>query len=1004
MTVPDWNEISQSEEPAARLLESLGWKYVAAEDLEAERGSLKEAVLAGRLEAALKKLNPWISDGNVKKAVRDLTLFTAASVMEANEKVYNAVAFGMTVEQDLGQGKKGQPVKVIDYENLGNNEFIFTRQHRVSGSKVQIAPDLVLFVNGLPLVVLECKSPKLYNPMDQGIEQLVRYQELTEGFKGQGAPLFFQYAQIVGAIAGSGGAQYATYGTRPHRFSEWKIAWPATMEEIQKKIGRLPTPQDVLIFGMLNPENLLDLVRNFIVFDTEGQGKVKKLARYQQFIAVNKALGRILDQDRRMARKNRGGVVWHTQGSGKSLTMLWLALKLRRASALENPTLVIVTDRTDLDQQIHETFMQCGFPNPARAESIQELRKLLKAGAGQTVMTTVQKFMDLEAERRKKDLHPVLSEADNIFVLVDEAHRTQYKRLAANMRRALPNACFLGFTGTPIDKRDKSTRRIFGDYIDTYTIEQAIADKATVPIYYESRLPDVHVMGQNLDELFERYFAEYSVKEREAIKRKYATEEAIGMAPQRIRAICLDLVKHFEERILPNRFKAQIVTSSRKAAVRYKEELEKLAPDLPGVVVITTAHNDEADLAKYGRSKEEEKKLIDCFKDEPAEKLAFLVVCDKLITGFDAPIEQVMYLDKPLREHALLQAIARVNRPLEEKQYGLVVDYWGVSRDLQDALSVFRPEDIIAEQALPNIMSELPRLEARNRRVMAFFNKVNRADLEACIRVLEPEDVRVEFDLAFRRFTQSLDMILPDPAGLKYLADLKWLGVIRMKARDRFRDEGMNLAGCQAKVQKLIDEYIRAEKIDVLLEPVSIFSKKFEEEVAKLAGPDAKASEMEHAIRHEIHVHYEENPVLYESLKERLEKIIQERKEDRVSAVEQLKLLEGMVNEIRNVHQAAESLGLSENGFAVYKLLDDALSKDKGDGAQSGDKNHRNLAKQIVGKLEEHAVIDWIVKDDVQREMRKEVKALLRGAEVSGEEIEPLTARLMDLARARLVK
>ena len=358
-------------------------------------------------------------------------------------------------------------------------------------------------------------------------------------------------------------------------------------------------------------------------------------------------------------------------------------------------------------------------------------------------MTTIQKFQEITGAGgagRRAAVHPTLSEAANIFVMVDEAHRTQYRSLAANMRQALPNACFLGFTGTPIDKKDRSTLRTFGPYIDTYTIEQAVQDKATVPIFYESRLPDLQIIGKTLDQVFEHVFADRTEDERAAIKQRFATEQAIAGAPRRIETICLDLIDHFTKFIAPNRFKAQVVATSRDAAVTYKETLDRLnGPE--SVVVMSAGHNDEERLAKWHLRKDQQEQAIDRFKDRD-DPLSILVVCDMLLTGFDAPVEQVMYLDQPLKEHGLLQAIARVNRPLgDEKTYGLVVDYWGVSARLQDALAIFSTTDVQGALA-PNV-DELPRLQTRHAAAMKFFQSVaDTNDLNACVRVLEPEDVR----------------------------------------------------------------------------------------------------------------------------------------------------------------------------------------------------------------------------------------------------------------------
>ena len=976
-----WDELNQSEEPAALFLQKLGWRFIAPETLDTERASMREVLLVPRLERAIRRLNPWITDEHVSRVVRSIATVQAASLMEANETLHTMLTYGVSVTQDTGDGlgMKSRTVNLIDFNdplNPERNEFVFTRQFSVQNVKNHtIIPDIVLFVNGVPLAVIECKSPKITEPMAEAIKQLHRYQETEDRFENLGAPKLFETVQIVAGICGVK-AQYATIGTPKAFWGEWKIPYPLTLDEFQKQEGGV-SPQSILLYGLFRRDTFLDLIRNFIVFEVDGGRTIKKLARYQQYIAVNRAIERILTRE----GKRRGGVVWHTQGSGKSLTMLYMALKLRRIPKLENPTLVIVTDRIDLDRQISGTFKACGFPNPEQATRIKHLKELLASHSGKTILTTVQKF---------GGINEAITEAENIFVMVDEAHRTQYKSLAARMRLALQNACFLGFTGTPIDKKDRSTFETFGDYIHTYTIEQAVQDGATVPIYYESRLPEVAIIGETIDEVFNRVFKEYSPEEREEIKTRFATEEAIACCPNRIKRICLDLVDHFEKFIYPNGYKAQIVAVNREAAVLYKEMLDSLnAPK--SSLVMSISHNDPKRYRDAAVPKEQQKAVIeDQFKNKK-DPLAVLIVCDMLLTGFDAPVEQIMYLDSPLKEHTLLQAIARVNRKADEiKTYGLVVDYWGVSQDLQKALEVFNPEDISG--ALKPKNDELPRLEARHQTVMRFFRGIKRDNMEAILHVLEPEDVRTEFDQAFKRFSRSLDMVLPDPAGLRYTADLRWLSDVRAAARNRFRDETLDLTGCGEKVRKLIEEYVQSNGIQNLIEPVSIFSKKFDEAVEKLTTPEAKASEMEHAIRHEINIKLQENPVFYKSLKERLEALIEARRRARIDAVEQLKLLAAIREEMQGIETKAESLGMSEEQFAFFNLFEqEKVSNDIA----------KDLAGAILDTLRPLTVIDWQNKEDIQREMRRQIKRLLRVANIK-ENLEEYTNRIIDLARVRL--
>jgi len=969
MTVQDWNEKSLVEDRIIAQLQKLGYTYIHGSYLEGERQTLRDVVLQERLSDAIKRINPWISDDNLRRVVRDITHIEAASLMEANEAIHENIVHYMSIEQDLGRGKKNQTVRLIDFDNIDNNEFLVVNQFKVSGLTDNIIPDVVLFVNGLPVVVIECKSPFVTSPIAQAVKQLERYQAEAERL--------FYYNQILIATCGQQ-AKYATVGAKLRHYGEWKDPYPMTLSDLGSEVN----PQDILVAGMLTKRNLLDLIQNFIVFEAEGGRTIKKLARYQQFRAVNKAMERIV---RAESLADRGGVVWHTQGSGKSLTMLYLAVKLRRQPELQNPTIVVVTDRKDLDAQITSTFRRCGFPNPQHAESVKELRELLRNGRGRTIMTTIQKFQEAEAEEDK-----VLSTDPSIFVLVDESHRTQYKDLAANMRTALPNACYLGFTGTPIDKKDKSTRRTFGPYIDTYTIQQAVEDGATVPILYESRMPDLQVEGHSLDALFDRMFANYDEEDRERIKKRYATVEAITGAPQRIEAICLDIIDHYEKHIAPNGFKAQIVAINRETAILYKETLDKLnAPE--SVVIISANNNDDEHMKQYHLSEQQQKRYIERFRD-PDDPLKFIIVCDMLLTGFDAPIEQVMYLDKPLKEHNLLQAIARVNRTYEGKHYGLIVDYFGVSAFLKQALDIFHEKDV--KDVMVPVESELPRLQSRHRAVMRFFDHVDKNNLDACIKALEPEDVRVEFDQAFKRFAESMDLVMPSPLANPYREDLKFLGKVRLAAKRRFRDEELDISDCGAKVRQLIEEHVRATAIEVLHEPIDILSSRFSEYVESMTSDEAKASEMEHAIRHEIRVKFDENPVHYTSLREKLEQLISAWKEKRIETAQLVLQLQELIRKDIQEYDAAQQFGgMVREQRPFYDLMRSELP-------DFGDEQLKDLTEILVEQVSTLQTIrDWTTKEDVQREMRARIKRQLRAANCPREKLDYIAQQIMNLAK-----
>ena len=1009
----DWNEAGQSETPAVEVLESLGYAYATADVLTPERDSLSEPVLARRLARSLKRLNPWLSDGNVHKAVRAITHPQAAGLLEANEVVYTAMTYGISLEQDRGDGKKSHDVRYFDFDSIEKNDWLVTRQFHVCGSQARPIPDVVLFVNGIPLAVLECKSPTLGNVWRQeAVGQLRRYQELEERDRGRGAPQLFHSVQLVVATCGQA-AIYGTVGTPDRGYAEWKLPYPRTVEEVSAALGREATPQDALLYGLFDRATLLDIMRNFVTFERDPEtGRIaKKVPRYQQFAAVNKAVERARkDVGKGRSPAERGGVVWHTQGSGKSLTLLWLATKLRRDPAHENPTLLVVTDRRQLDDQITRTFQNCGFPNPIQAESVRELRGLLSGPGGKTILTTVQKFQEAGGaqtsaggQRPGGEGYGVLSTDGNIFVMTDEAHRTQYGSLAGNLRGALPNAVFFGFTGTPIDKKDRSTLNTFGPYIDTYTIEQSVADGATVRILYEGRLPDLHLVGTSLDRMFDREFADRSAEEREAIRRRFANEKTVAESPRRIKTIALDIVEHYTQTIQPNGFKAQIVTISRAAAAIYKQKLDEL--NGPSSAVIFSASNDDdADLSLHHRTEQERTEILKAFLRR-GEGPAILIVCDMLLTGFDAPVEQVMYLDAPLREHTLLQAIARVNRPAEGKTHGLVVDYWGVSDNLQEALEMFSPHDVAG--AMTPRADELPRLEARLAAARRFFAGVkDRGSLAACIAALAPDDVRAEFEAAFRRFAESMDLLLPDPRAAAFSPDLRWLGKVRQGARARYeRTRLIGLSDCGAKVRRLIEDAIAAEGIEILVQPIPLLSPDLDRKLAALDTDEAKASEMEHAIAAEIHVHLEEDPVFYESLRERLQRILEDKKARRIDSAEELQRCLDLRSEAASRGQAAQDMGLSPTGRALYDVLgaDPAGGEVREPGRErTVDEPRRELAAQLEKALAGHlGIVDWTRKDDVKRQMRREIKAALRKAGYPAKQLETLAQVAVQLLQAR---
>jgi type I restriction enzyme, R subunit len=955
-------ELDWVEEPAAELLRVLfDYHRLSSDDVCRLRGELTtEPILLTRLAECLKRLNPWLADDGVRRAVATVTRIASVDMMEANEKAHTALSYGVTAPHTENGRRQDRAVRFFDFDDPPANVFEFARQVVIRGPLQNIIPDIVVYVNGLPLAVIECKSPALPDPIGEAVRQFRRYESRDE-YAGLGAPRLFETAQVSIAL-GRDVAKYGTTLTPARQWAEWKDAYPLSLDQLTALLGRTPTGQDILLAGLLAPHNLLDLVRNFIMFETIDGRRVKKLARYQQFVAVGKAIERIKSSTN---PKRRGGVMHHTQGSGKSLTMVFLATKLRRLSEAENPTLVIVSDRNDLDDQITAQFKRSGLPNPVQADSGEGLRRIISGGAGTTVLTTVHKFHGAVPKRSS-----IITDERNLFVLVDEAHRTQYGALAARMRAGLPNACMIAFTGTPIDKKDRSTREVFGDYLHRYLIDQAVKDGATVPIFYEMRDARLRIDGQDIEQEVRNLFPKLSNPENQRLVRGLSLQEKLAGADARVEAIATDILGHYRSTIEPNGFKAQIVSVNREVAVTYAEALRRLgAPEF--ALIMSASNDDSARLRAYHLSKRDRDNRIARFK-RAEDPLKILIVCDMLLTGFDAPIEQVLYLDAPLREHTLLQAIARVNRTFDGKTYGLVVDYWGDHRRIAAALELFSEEDGVTN-ALRPLSEKVQLLESRHRAALRLFEGLDRKDEALCLAVLRPDDLRAKFELEFLRFAEAMDMVLPDPKALEepYVSDLKWLARLRVIARRAHYQEPSDPKDYGAKVGNIIATHLASDGVERLLAPRDILSSAFKQGLDDMASAEAKAAEIEHAIRHEIHVHRDENPAAYTSLWMQLEKIVSDRREARVSAASALSRLEDIVSQVAEARagQSVMTKGLAGTAGAILPFFDHTIA----------DEDRADAATEVARALEDYAVVvDWQQKEDVQRQMRRAIKEHLR--------------------------
>jgi type I restriction enzyme R subunit len=978
------------EAPALEQLKGLGWSHLDGTTLvpgtSQHRSSLKDVVLTPNLEQAIQRINPWISEDNLRKVVREVTLIQTSTLMEANQWFWERLTQYFSVDQDLGSGRRGQTLKLIDFDHPENNEFLCVDQFKIQGPSQNIIPDILLFVNGLPLGVIECKSPFVTDPMAEGINQLRRYANLRNPSDTEGCEKLFHYNQVMVSTYRDG-ARVGTISSPVEVYLEWKDPYPTDA----KALGSPANAQQLLIQGLLAPQNFLDIIQNFTIFETESGRTIKKIARYQQFRAVQKTIERLKAPGE---RKNKGGVIWHTQGSGKSLTMVFLTQKIRRDPLLRDFKLVFLTDRTQLDEQLTKTFRNAQGESVLNAKSVGHLKELLAKDASDLVTATIQKLQEGDFG------YSCLNDSDRIIVLADEAHRTQYGTLGAAINTALPNAPKIAFTGTPLMKVEtKTTTGEFGSYIDTYTIEQAVADGATCQILYEGREATTKVTGDSLDALFDRYFQDKTPDEKEAIKKKYGTERAVLEAPQRIEWVALDLVEHYRKTILPNGFKAMVVTSSREAAVLYKQKLDQIPGAPESAVVISGNHNDPLHLQKW-TNPADHKTAVENFKKPISEHpLSILIVKDMLLTGFDAPICQVMYLDRKLTDHTLLQAIARVNRTKANKFSGYIVDYFGLTDYLADALKVFSTTDV--QGALKDLKDEIPKLQAAHTRVKQHLKGQDLQDIDACIAALEDELKRQQFEADFRTFSKQVEIVLPDPAANPFLGDLKALGKVVIGCRNRYRDEQLNLHGCGEKVRALIEEHVRATGVDPRVPPTKLFDVEFEQVLAAQTNDRAKASEVEHAIKAHLKVKLDDDPEYYQSLALRLEEIIQKYQQKWEELVQQLLLFRDGMEQERT--QQNEDLGLSEIEGPFYRSLMAEITKASGDDSLDEETHQRvlDLTKELVSEFQEATqIIGFFDKwDEVARIKRQIKRSILDQPFGDKALVDAVTERFMDLGK-----
>ncbi|MCB2222125.1 MAG: HsdR family type I site-specific deoxyribonuclease [Bacteroidetes bacterium] len=896
------DELNHVEEPFLKQLEGLNWDEVIRLDMynqepaDSYRNDYSQVILLPHLQKALKKINPFLTDNQVDDVVKKITTFHKGSLLEANRHVLELLLENTTVSRNELTGEISPTVRYIDFETPENNSFVAISQFKVKipGTEHHIVPDITLFLNGLPIVVVECKSPRVKDPVNEAIEQLMRYSE-QRNYPKEGNQELFYFNQFIITTCRQD-ARFGTITTHTEKyFYKWTDPYPFKLDDLDHG-STSPNYQQRLIAGMLSKRNLLDLIQSFTIFTSDETGRtIKIVGRYQQFRAVKESIKRLIDGKN---RDERSGIIWHTQGSGKSLTMMFMVREMRLKPELLGWKIVFITDRDKLEKQLTETSQSIGFTVKV-ANKISKLKKLLTNDSPDLIMAMIHKFQ----EREYGDIFPELNTSHQILTMTDEAHRSQYSVLAANLDRAIPNASRIAYTGTPIDKTEKT----YGDYIDKYTMKQSNSDKVTLEIVYEGRTHNAEVEEtEKMDKKFEDVFSNYNLMERMQIL-GYGSRDAYLEAKDTIKSKAEDIIDHYTEFIFTNGFKAQVVASSRVAAFRYKaaletalvkkiEELQRNNPysinievlqKLEVAPIFSGSHNDEAYLNPF-TDKSYQDRAIKRFK-MPFERekegingnVGIIVVNSMLLTGFDAPIEQVLYLDKVIVAHSLLQAIARVNRVgPPAKEVGFVVDYVGIGHHLKRALEDYderEQKNIIELLKKPD--EEIKELKEAVTKLWNFLEQNNCTDLsdpDAFFDLFYDEDLRFEYILAFRELTKAFNSVLPQKEALEYFKDYRKLLEINMLASKHLRDERLSMRGIPPKLRSIADEFLKSKGIQQKVAPISIMDNDFQKQTQKRNRSKTKAAEVEHAIRHFIDLNIDEDPELFASFSKALENILKE--------------------------------------------------------------------------------------------------------------------------------
>lgn len=1017
--VKEYDEVNISQIPALEVLSKIGYTIISPEKAEQMRGNLYNVALKDILYERLTAINNFeykgctykFSEKNIQQAILDIDEALTDGLIKTNEKIYNSLILGRSYPESLSEmdGTKSFNLNYIDWENPENNVFHVVEEFSVEREDGQgtVRPDIVSFINGIPFGVIECKKASI--SISQGISQMLRNQGKEY------IPQLFKFVQIV-MVTNKNETQYATTGTPKKFWSLWKedkesIEYKWFEETLAETVTcRIPTVQDKNIISLFHPKRVIEIIRFFTLYDKN----IKKIARYQQYFAIKEIIRTIEETDRNGNRQS--GVIWHTQGSGKSLTMVMLSRYILSQFADIHPQVLVITDRIELDSQIHQTFNHSRL-RAERAISGKHLVELINNNGADIITSLVHKF-DTASKHQK----PVKSK--NIFVLIDESHRTQYGELNIKMKKVFPNACYLGFTGTPLMKKDKSTMKKFGGrMIHKYTIKDGVEDGAIVPLLYEGRLVEQTVNRNAIDKRIEMITRNLAEKQAEELKKKWSKFEAIASSEQRIRLIADDIYVHYTKFYKDTFAKAMLATASKFDAIRYKESFDEYG-DLKTAIVISPPDQregyDEVDEEPKDRVLKFWNKMMEAYSDPQkyedhiksefidGDELEILIVVDKLLTGFDAPRASVLYVDKPMKEHTLLQAIARVNRLYEGKDFGLIVDYRGLIQELDSAMRTysgaglenFDGKDL--EGALVDVISIVGKLRESYSNVVAIFKGIkNKQDKEEYELLLGDEALRNDFYNQLSNFGKYLGIALEsehvynaigeDDIKL-YKREFKFYQELRASVKLRYSDT-IDHKEYEAKMRNLMDTYIAAEDIIQITAPVDILNEKeFEDELMRLGSPRAKADAIRTRMTKRISEKWDENPAYYKKFSERIEEIIEQYKEKRISELEYLEKMRNVMNDFRKGYSGTtypEKIKHNIHAQAFYGVVKEVLEDERyyeagitelvaEDGPiYNYEGILADIAMEVDVIIERHCKVDWHDNPDVHKKISQEIDELL---------------------------